>query len=52
MGSKDTIFSGVIVDPLLNGSINHITQDVDMVTVRFNYRFGGYGYGGPVVARY
>ena len=52
MGSKDTIFSGVIVDPLLNGAINHITQDVDMVTIRFNYRFGGYGYGGPVVARY
>lgn len=31
---------------------NRVSQDVDMVTVRFNYRFGGYGYGGPVVARY
>ena len=28
---------------------NRITQDVDMVTARINYRFGGYG--GPVVAR-
>ena len=27
---------------------NRITQDVDMVTLRINYRFGGYG--GPVVS--
>ena len=26
---------------------NRITQDVDMVTLRVNYRFGGYGAGGP-----
>ena len=29
---------------------NRITQDVDMVTLRFNYRFGGYG--APIAARY
>jgi outer membrane immunogenic protein len=46
MGAKDSIFPGV-ENPLL---INHIDQAVDMVTIRFNYRFGGYG--GPVVARY
>ena len=28
-------------------SVDHITQNVDMGTVRLNYRFGG-----PVVARY
>ena len=32
------------------GAIVHTSQDVDMVTVRFNYRFGGYG--APLVARY
>ena len=37
-------------DPAFIAAINHderIRQDVDMVTVRVNYRFGG-----PVVARY
>ena len=29
---------------------NRITQDVDMVTLRLNYRFGGYG--APIAARY
>ena len=29
---------------------NRISQDVDMVTLRINYRFGGYG--SPVVAKY
>ena len=29
---------------------NRISQDVDMVTLRINYRFGGYG--APVAARY
>jgi len=51
MGARDTIFPG-IVDPALVGSVSRITQDVDMVTIRFNYRFGGYGYGAPLVARY
>ena len=26
-----------------NGTLLHSSQDVDMITVRFNYRFGGYG---------
>jgi outer membrane immunogenic protein len=30
--------------------LNRVSQDVDMVTLRLNYRFGGYG--APVVARY
>jgi len=29
---------------------NRISQDVDMVTLRINYRFGGYG--APIAARY
>jgi outer membrane immunogenic protein len=35
---------------LLAGALNRISQDVDMVTFRFSYKFGGYG--APVVARY
>jgi hypothetical protein len=35
------------VNPIVAGALNRISQDVDMVTIRFNYRFGGYGgYGG------
>ncbi|WP_275948996.1 hypothetical protein [Bradyrhizobium septentrionale] len=37
-------------DPVFIAALNHderIRQDVDMVTVRVNYRFGG-----PVVAKY
>lgn len=37
-------------DPVFIAQLNHderIRQDVDMVTVRVNYRFGG-----PVVAKY
>jgi outer membrane immunogenic protein len=49
MGATDTVFPG-LVSPLLAGAIVHTSQDVDMVTVRFNYRFGGYG--APLVARY
>ena len=32
------------------GALNRINQDIDMVTLRINYRFGGYG--APVAARY
>ena len=42
-------------DPRLANFLNNrISQDVDMVTFRVNYRFGGYGagYGGPGVGRY
>jgi outer membrane immunogenic protein len=31
------------------GAINRISQDVDMITLRVNYRFG---WSNPVVARY
>ena len=50
MGHNNNSFSGV--DPRLAAVINdRISQDVDMVTVRFNYRFGGWGKA-PVAARY
>jgi outer membrane immunogenic protein len=47
MGDSNNSFS--VVNPLLAGALNRITQDVDMVTLRVNYRFGG---AAPVVARY
>jgi outer membrane immunogenic protein len=45
MGDSNNSFS--VANPLLAGALNRISQDVDMVTVRVNYRFGG-----PVVAKY
>ena len=49
MGHANNSFS--IVNPIDAAFINNrISQDVDMVTLRFNYRFGGYG--APVTARY
>ena len=49
MGDANNTFS--IVNPINAAFVNNrITQDVDMVTLRFNYRFGGYG--APVAARY
>lgn len=47
MGDSNNSFS--VVNPLLAGAINRISQDVDMATIRINYRFGG---SSPVVARY
>jgi len=47
MGHADNTFFGGI-GPVLG---DHISQDVDMVTVRFNYKFGGLG-APPVVSRY
>jgi outer membrane immunogenic protein len=47
MGNANNSFS--VADPRLAGILNdRISQDVDMVTLRVNYRFGGYGagYGG------
>ena len=42
MGDADNSFS--IVNPVNAAFVNNrITQDVDMVTLRFDYRFGGYG---------
>jgi outer membrane immunogenic protein len=48
MGDANNTFS--VVNPLVAGAANRISQDVDMVTLRFNYKFGGYG--APVAARY
>src|SRR4051794_2752833 len=49
MGDANNSFT--TVDPRLVGVLNNrITQDVDMVTLRINYRFGGYG--APIAARY
>src|SRR3954465_9547006 len=49
MGDANNSFP--TVDPRLVGVLNNrITQDVDMVTLRINYRFGGYG--APIAARY
>lgn len=47
MGSRDV---GVTYDPVFISQLNHnerISQDIDMVTARINYRFGG-----PVMAKY
>ena len=48
MGDANNSFS--VVNPLIAGGINRIGQDVDILTLRVNYKFGGYG--GPVVAKY
>ena len=49
MGDANNSFT--VADPRLAGIINNrISQDVDMVTLRLKYRFGGYG--APVAARY
>ena len=45
MGDANNSFS--VANPVVAGALNRIGQDVDLVTIRFNYRFGG-----PVVARY
>ena len=47
MGDSNNSFG--VVNPLLAGGLNRIRQDVDMVTLRINYRFGG---AAPLVARY
>jgi outer membrane immunogenic protein len=38
MGDANNSFS--VANPIVAGALNRISQDVDMVTVRFNYRFG------------
>jgi outer membrane immunogenic protein len=49
MGDANNSFTGLppFATRFANG---RITQDVDMVTLRINYRFGGYG--APIAARY
>jgi outer membrane immunogenic protein len=49
MGNSNNSFS--VVNPIVAGALNRINQDVDMVTLRINYRFGGWG-APPVAARY
>ena len=49
MGNGNNTNNFVFVRPIVTG-VSRINEDVDMVTVRFNYRFGGFG--GPVVGRY
>ena len=42
MGDANNSFT--VTDPRLADFLNNrISQDVDMVTLRVNYRFGGYG---------
>ena len=48
MGTINNSFS--VVNPIVAGALNRISEDVDMVTVRLNYRFGGFGT--PIAARY
>jgi outer membrane immunogenic protein len=48
MGDANNSFS--VANPIIAGAANRISQDVDMVTLRINYRFGGYG--APIAARY
>jgi outer membrane immunogenic protein len=48
MGDANNSFS--VVNPIVAGALNRISENVDMVTIRFNYRFGGFG--APVAARY
>jgi outer membrane immunogenic protein len=48
MGDANNSFS--VQNPLLANAVNRISQNVDLVTVRFNYKFGGYG--SPVGAHY
>ena len=40
MGDANNSFS--VVNPIVAGAANRITQDVDMLTLRINYRFGSY----------
>ena len=49
MGNSNNSFSAV--NPIVVGALNNrISQDVDMLTLRVNYRFG-WGTG-PVIAKY
>jgi outer membrane immunogenic protein len=49
MGHANNSFTSTNVN--LTRFVNdRISQDVDMLTLRINYRFGGYG--APIAARY
>jgi outer membrane immunogenic protein len=49
MGDANNSFS--VANPLLANALNRITQDVDLITVRVNYRFS-FGGSPPVVSKY
>jgi outer membrane immunogenic protein len=53
MGNGNVNNSFLVVTPFVAG-VNRINEDVDLITVRVNYRFGGYGapYGSPYGPRY
>jgi outer membrane immunogenic protein len=48
MGNSNNSFS--VVNPIVAGALNRVSQDVDLLTLRINYRFG-WG-AAPVTARY
>jgi len=50
MGRDNSTFAGFVTPGGITVLGDGIKQDVDMVTLRVNYRFGGYG--APVTARY
>jgi outer membrane immunogenic protein len=50
MGDSNNSFS--VINPIVAGALNRISQDVDMVTVRVNYHFNWGGYAPPAAARY
>ena len=50
MGDANNSFS--VRNPIFAGALNRITQDVDMVTVRVNYRWSWSGWGKTPVPRY
>jgi len=49
MGHNNNDFS--VVNPIIAGAANRISQDIDMVTLRVNYHFNWWGTP-PVAARY
>jgi outer membrane immunogenic protein len=42
MGTNNNSFS--VTNPIIAGALNRISEDVDMVTLRATYHFGGYRY--------
>jgi outer membrane immunogenic protein len=48
MGDANNSFS--VANPIVAGALNRVSQDVDMLILRINYRFGGYA--APIAARY
>ena len=50
MGNAGTNTSFVVATPLVAG-VNRVSEDVDLFTVRLDYRFGGWG-APPVAARW